>query len=149
MNGHDEIQPLLALQAAGALTDSERRTVEQHCAACEECARELRGWLELSSALGRMPTPLAPAALVERTRRLVEQEAEARRERSSETGALVFVTVLAWALTLSLWGALDALGYPIRAAWWLAWLAFSTLASGAAAAVLAIRRRIGGAYEHS
>ncbi len=48
MNTHVEISELLPLYVSGALTDEQRRLVEQHLHSCEECQADLALWHSVS-----------------------------------------------------------------------------------------------------
>lgn len=59
---HEEMKELLALEAAGALRDDERRPLAEHLAACPECARELSELRDAAAALAYTVAPVAPPA---------------------------------------------------------------------------------------
>ncbi len=103
MNNHGEIRELLPLAAAGVLDAGEQRAVKEHVARCEACARELRLLEAVSFGVRLLPTPVAPGWLVNRTcERVRESLASERDSRESET-ALVFASLLAWTVSLSMW----------------------------------------------
>ncbi len=150
-NDHGTIRSLLALAVAGALEAEEQRRLEQHVAACPECAAELAGWQGLAGSLRRMPTPQAPAALVERTLASIEAQWVVQAERRWNQQLMVFLVLFAWTITLATWpivrlasrGVASWLDVPYARTW--TDLVFYTvlvwLTAGVAAAVLAVRQR--------
>ena len=60
MNMHESIRTKLALAAAGALPDDERRQVDQHARECETCHRELEVWGLYARGLHQLPQPMLP-----------------------------------------------------------------------------------------
>jgi anti-sigma factor RsiW len=103
MDQHAEIRGLLTLAAAGALDEAGQRRVEDHLRQCPDCRSELAAWQRLTGALEALPTPQAPAGLVERTRRQMENRAATRAKHRWNGMALVWLTVLAWISTLLSW----------------------------------------------
>lgn len=117
MNEHAEIRDLLTLAAAGALDADEQRRVEEHLRSCAACKAEFEIWCEITGALRELPTPAAPAGLVERTRRQLARQAATRKERRSNHFIMVCLIVLGWALTFLSWPVLQLLGAKL--AQWL------------------------------
>lgn len=110
MNQHDDIRDLLNLAAAGALDAAAQRRVEDHLRQCAGCRAELESWQQLTGALEALPTPQAPAGLVERTRRQLERRAAAQAESGRKRRVLVWLTVFAWASTILTWPLFQLLG---------------------------------------
>jgi hypothetical protein len=153
MNEHESIRELLLLAAAGALDGpGELRRVTEHAATCEVCRRELQVWSVYTEGLGRLPQPLLPAGLMERTRaRIVEQRAAAarRRENALLLGAL---SLFGWISTLAFWtlarvftgGVWNLFGVNLVSA--LTWSLLSTvvvwITAGASAVMLGDRREV-------
>jgi len=106
MNEHERIREQMSLASAGALDASEERELSQHLAGCAECSAEFEQWRELGAGLRRLPTPQAPAALVERTRvALVTLTVERKEQRSSRT-TMVWLVLFAWTTVLASWPVL-------------------------------------------
>src|SRR5262245_55073680 len=103
MNNHDEIRDLLTLAAAGALDAGDQRRVEEHLRECADCSAEFRSWQQLTGALEKLPTPQAPAGLVERTQRHLERQAAARAEHRRQRTVLLWLAALTWGITLLTW----------------------------------------------
>ena len=59
---HEDYKGLLALEAAGALDEGERRTLEGHLSSCAECRAELRELSDVAAALAFTVAPVAPPA---------------------------------------------------------------------------------------
>jgi anti-sigma factor RsiW len=107
MNEHAEIRELLTLAAAGALDAAGQRRVEDHLRQCSDCRAELAAWQRLAGALEALPTPQAPAGLVERTRRQMEKRAAAQAEHRWNRTALAWLIAFAWISTLLTWPLLQ------------------------------------------
>jgi anti-sigma-K factor RskA len=72
---HDELRELTGGYALGVLSEPERLALETHLRTCSECASEVRGFLDVSSALAyAVPQQDPPPALRERVLRAVEAE---------------------------------------------------------------------------
>lgn len=150
MTEHDAIRELLALAAADALEEKERRRVEAHLPGCAECSAELDRFRALSHGLRRLPTPQAPAMLVERTRQQIQLQLAAADERATNPWMLGFLVLLSWTLTIASWpivrlvtqGMTSWLDLGFRSAW--VNLVIYTLAGwamgGAVALAVAVRR---------
>jgi len=149
MNEHTEIRDLLTLAAAGALNADEQQRVEKHLRECTACKAEFESWQKLTTALSKLPTPEAPAGLVERTRRQLANQAAAQKERRWNHFLLACLILFGWALTLLSWPALQVAGD--KAAQWLdvplstitlAWIVYTVaawVATGVVAAFLGKR----------
>lgn len=61
MKGHAQYEELLALGALDAADEAERRSLDAHLAACEECRAELRSLSDAAAALALAAVPVAPA----------------------------------------------------------------------------------------
>jgi anti-sigma factor RsiW len=151
VNEHEKFREWLPLAAAGALEDSERRQLELHMAECPECAAELERWDLLAGSLKRLPTPRAPAALVQRVRAQMEAVAAARSERQIGQRAVVWLVLFSWTVTLASWPVVRLISQGM-AAWldiafvhtWLWLLGFTGLSwfvAAIAAAMIAWRQR--------
>jgi anti-sigma factor RsiW len=81
MNEHDAMRELLPLAAAEGLDGKEQRLLEEHLHGCAACSAELDRWRTLGHGLRRLPTPQAPAQLVERTRQQIQLQLAAAEER--------------------------------------------------------------------
>jgi anti-sigma factor RsiW len=150
MNQHAEIRELLTLAAAGALDDAGQRQVENHLRECSDCRAELAAWQRLTGALEALPTPQAPAGLVERTRRQMENRAATRAQQRWNGMALLWLTVLAWISTLLSWplfqffggrlgGLLDLSPWGVTQVW-IGYVVVSWMASIVVAGLLGQRR---------
>lgn len=114
MQDHTKIRDLLTLAAAGALTGEEQKQIEEHLRQCWECRIEFALWGRLAGALQEIPTSLAPAGLVERTRRTLERQAVIKAERRQQRWLFVWLTVFAWATTLVTWPLFEFFGNRVR-----------------------------------
>lgn len=151
MDQHAEIRELLTLAAAGALDEAGQRRVEDHLRQCSDCRAELAAWQRLTGALEALPTPQAPARLVERTRRMMENRAAAQGEHRWNRMALVWVTAFAWVSTLLTWplfqffdgrlgGLLDLSSRGVTQVW-IGYAIVSWMASIVVAGLLGQRRQ--------
>ena len=145
MNMHESIRTKLALAAAGALPDDERRQVEQHARECEACRRELEVWGLYAQGLHQLPQPMLPPDLLARTQaRILRQENPMHERRSG----VMFCALAAysWVIAFSVWliaravtgGTLEVSGTNLVGvgpwlftSWVLAWIT-----AGAAAVTL-------------
>jgi anti-sigma-K factor RskA len=59
---HEELKDLLAVEAAGALAEDERRPLDAHLASCGECRRELRELRDAAAMLAYAVEPAEPPA---------------------------------------------------------------------------------------
>lgn len=103
MSEHDAIRELLALTAAGALSEEDNQRVARHAASCPACAAEIDDWRRLAGGLRRLPTPQPSALLVERTRMRAEIRLAEEAEQRWHSAVLVFLVIFAWLLTLASW----------------------------------------------
>jgi len=110
MNEHTEIRDLLTLAAAGALNADEQRRVEKHLRECPACRAEFDSWQQLTSALSKLPTPEAPAGMVERTRRQLINQAAVQKERRWNHLVMGCLILFGWALTFLSWPVLQVVG---------------------------------------
>jgi predicted anti-sigma-YlaC factor YlaD len=109
-HGHDEIRELLTLAAAGVLSGEEQKQVEEHLQSCSECRAEFAAWSRLAGALEELPTPQAPAGLVERTRGAMERQAAVKAERRQQRWLFAWLTAFAWITTLLTWPVFQLVG---------------------------------------
>uniref|UniRef100_Q025K8 Transmembrane anti-sigma factor n=1 Tax=Solibacter usitatus (strain Ellin6076) TaxID=234267 RepID=Q025K8_SOLUE len=133
MTDHDLVRPLFALSAAGLLDAEGERRLREHTAGCEACSAELEAFAQLAAGLRFMPSTPPPPDLLARTQARVAAEADRREGALLATAA----AVLACMLMLSL-------AYVLRAGvWvWVAWSFIPSVLGGAAALMLASRRRV-------
>jgi anti-sigma factor RsiW len=103
MSEHEEIRSLLSLAAAGVLEETEEQRVAVHVARCTECAAELESWQALAGGLRRLPTPQAPAALVERVRARATAELAVQAEEQFNRRVLAFLVLFSWAVAVASW----------------------------------------------
>ena len=151
MTEHDKIRELLPLAATGALEVDDDQRVAQHLRTCAACSAALDGWRELARGLRQLPTPLAPAAMVERTRLTVHARLAAEAEDRWNRRMLAFLVLFAWTITLAGWPVFRLLTHGVTG-WidpdldrtWLALVSYTALTwltGGLAAAMLALRHR--------
>jgi anti-sigma factor RsiW len=103
MSEHEEIRNLLSLAAAGVLEETEEQRVAVHAARCPECAAELQNWQALAGGLRCLPTPQAPAALVERVRIRAAAELAAQAEERFNHRVLAFLVLFSWTVAFASW----------------------------------------------
>lgn len=148
---HDAIRDLLKLAVAGALDQRQQSALDRHLAGCRACAAELDAWRELVGSLKRLPTPQAPAGLVERVRVGVEAQLAAEAERRWNQWVMVFSVLFAWTVTLAGWPIVRLLTRGV-AGWldlhftqpWLSLVGYTTLSwltAGVAAIALGLWHR--------
>jgi hypothetical protein len=102
MNMHESIRTKLALAAADALGDDERRQVEQHSRECEACRRELEVWGLYAQGLHQLPQPVLPPDLVARTQaRILRQENPMHERRNGVM--FCALTGYSWVIAFSVW----------------------------------------------
>jgi len=150
MSEHDAIRELLALAAADALEEKERRRVEAHLPGCAECSAKLDRFRVLGHGLRRLPTPQAPAMLVERTRQQIQLQLAAAAEHATNPWLLGFLVLLSWTLTIASWpivrlltqGMTSWLDLGFRGAWMnlVIYTLVGWAVGGAVALALALRR---------
>lgn len=144
MNDHAAIRELLSLAAAGVLEADEERLVQQHVAVCDSCRRELELWQGYSRELVRLPAPVAPKYLAERTRAHVLAQRAAASQRRWDDVVLAVLVLLGWTVSLVAWvvfrlfsgGMLSVLETSFVTI--LEWLGASTLFAWLTAAVAAV-----------
>jgi anti-sigma factor RsiW len=151
MSEHERMRDLMGLASAGALEMNEERELMTHVAGCADCAAELDRWRELGSAMRRLPTPQAPARMVERTRAAMMALALGRIEQRASRRAMAWLILLAWTTTLASWpilrmvssGAASWLDVSFVHTWQVlvGWTLVSWIAAVAAAVVLGLRHR--------
>ncbi len=151
MNEHERIREQMSLASAGALDSGEERELSQHLASCAECSAEFDKWRELGSGLRRLPTPQAPAALVERTRVALVAITIERSEQRSTRRTMAWLVLFAWTSVIATWpvlklissGAASALDLSFVQTWHvlLGITVLGWVGAGAAAVVLGLRHR--------
>jgi anti-sigma factor RsiW len=148
---HTALRAQLTLAAVGALDDASQMEIERHLAVCPACAAEFARWQRMGVAIRRMPKPLAPAGLVERTRALlVERQVQEAEARANFRG-LALVLAFVWAMTFLAWplerqlaagaASLFALDSARASLWVLAYTILGSIAGTTAAVVLGLNRR--------
>jgi anti-sigma factor RsiW len=150
MSEHEKIRELLPLAAAGVLDASEEARIQNHLRLCEECTAQLSFWQELQSGLRRIPTPQAPASLVQRTIAMAQNAVLEESDRRSERRVIAVATVFSWLLVAVSWPLAQFLGHGWMALvgsgfkqGWENFVAFTALCwlAGAAAAILLAARK--------
>jgi hypothetical protein len=151
MSEHESIRRLLAMAAAGAVTNEEHARVHRHVRECDVCRRELEAWSAYTRGLGSLPQPVVPVGLVERTKRRIMQEQAAAAERRQNALALAFLTLFAWIVGVSGWFILRLLtGGDVRiigsnildaATWAVVSTALGWVTAGAAALLISKTHR--------
>ena len=151
MSEHEKIRELLPLAAAGALDSSEEIRIQNHLRLCAECAAQLSFWQELQSALRRIPTPQAPAPLVQRTIAMAQNAIIEESDRRSERRIIAVALVFSWLFVAVSWplaqflghGWMAVLGSGFRQGWenFAVFTALCWLAGAAAAIMLAARKQ--------
>ena len=150
MNEHDAIRELLPLAAAGTLDAAEEARLATHIRLCPDCAANLSVWQQVGADLRRIPTPQAPAALVERTITLAQTRLTQELDRRTERRVVALVIVFSWAFVAASWplaqllahGWQSLLGFGFEQGWenFAVFTAICWLAGGVAAVLLAMRR---------
>jgi len=148
---HARIREQMPLATAGALDACEERELTRHLAGCAECSAEFERWRELGAGLRRLPTPQAPAALVERTRAQLVAITIERSEQRSTRRTMAWLVLFAWTTVLATWpvlklissGAASALDLSFVRTWHvlIGITIFGWVAAGAAAVFLGLRQR--------
>jgi anti-sigma factor RsiW len=145
----DHVEDLLALGAAGSLTQDEDARVTEHLGECTACGARAEEWHRVATELGRLPEPAPSPGLVARTRAAVERWQAEREERAWNRAALGFVIVFGWTLTGVAWLLLEIfvgeltvrLDRPLgsTAAWFGVYLVAGWVMAGSAAMLLGRR----------
>jgi predicted anti-sigma-YlaC factor YlaD len=151
MTEHEAIRELLSLAAAGALDAADEQRIGRHLRECGSCAAEFEQLQGLANSLRRLPTPQAPASLVERTRVRMEWQLAEEAENRWNYRVLVFLILFAWTLVLATWPVVRLLSngmlgwfQPGFGRTWLSLAGYTVMlwvTGGVAAATLALRRR--------
>jgi hypothetical protein len=157
MTEHESIQVMLALTAADALDPGELRRVQRHADGWEICRRELQSWSLYAQGLPKLPQPMVPDGLMERTRALVIEQRAASAARRHENLVLAALVVFGWAASLTTWtlvrvlagGALYILGVNLVSGvtWSLLSTALVWMTAAVAAAMLGRRSELRRLYE--
>ena len=151
MSEHDKIRELLALAAAGALTQAEEEQVAAHLRLCSDCANEMDTWRSIAADICRLPTPQPSSQLVRTTLARAEERLAEQTEHEWNRRVMIFVVAFAWLLTAASWPVVhfvsgdfgSLLGPQFGRAWmnFAAFTALAWLAGGMAAVMLALRQR--------
>jgi anti-sigma factor RsiW len=149
-NEHDAVRELLPLAAAGVLDAAEEARLAAHIRLCPDCAANLGGWQQVGAGLRRIPTPQAPAALVERTITLAQNRLTQESDRRTERRIVTLVLIFSWAFVAISWplaqllahGWQSLLGFGFEQGWenFVVFTAVCWLAGAAAAILLGVRR---------
>lgn len=147
MSEHEEIQNLLSLAAAGVLEEAEEQRVAAHAARCAECAAELEGWQALAGGLRRLPTPQAPAALVERVRVRAAAELAAHAQPQPFPAVAACAVLAAWMLAVMSWPAVRWFGQfffrvELNWSWMVGSASLAWLCAGLIGIALTVRQRM-------
>ena len=152
MSEHASIREILSLAASGALEPDEQRRVQEHIAVCDACRRELEVWQGYSRELVRLPVPVAPKYLAERTCARVLEKRAAATERRWDDIVLVVLVLLGWTVSLVAWvvfrlfsgGMLSVVesSFVTILKWLGASTVFAWLTAAVAAVMLGSRRRV-------
>ncbi|SPE32635.1 conserved hypothetical protein [Candidatus Sulfopaludibacter sp. SbA3] len=141
---HEQIQPLLALSAAGMLDPAGERSVREHVRACPACAAQLETLAAVSAALTARPAPVPPTDLLLRTQARISLELAWMAERRRSVGIAAGAAAAAWVMNLATWEAIHVLWPELPGL--VTWVALSALTACAAApaalAMMAKRRRM-------
>jgi anti-sigma factor RsiW len=151
LSEHEISRERMALAVAGALDESEERTLTAHLASCQDCAVEFDHWRELAGAMRRLPTPQAPPAMVERARTLMVAHLMERTEQRANHRAMAWLLLFAWTTTLATWpilrfvssGVASFLDVSFQHTWHLliGYTVLSWIAAAGTAAILGLRQR--------
>jgi anti-sigma factor RsiW len=151
MSEHDNIQDLLSLAAAGALSTTEEERVAAHLPSCARCSKEMATWQAIAGDLRRLPTPQPAVALFERTRAAAEARLAEQAERRWQGAVMAFVVGFSWLLTIASWpvvrllsgNVLSLLDPNLNRSWisFAGATAFIWMAGGAAAVLLSLHQR--------
>ena len=133
MTDHDLVRPLFAVSAAGLLDAEGERRLREHTAGCEACRAELEAFAQLADGLRFMPSAPPPPDLLARTQARIAADADRR-----EGARLATLTAILGAVLLL------SLAYVLRSGVlvWVAWSFIPSVLGGAAALMLASRRRL-------
>lgn len=103
MNEHESIRELLSLAAAGVLEADAHRRVEQHVATCTACRRELEAWQGYANELARLPAPVVPRDLVEKTRTRILGQRAAVADKRWDDVVLGVLALFGWTMAFTTW----------------------------------------------
>lgn len=151
MSEHEKIRELLPLAVSGALDASEEARMNNHLRLCAECSARLSFWQEIQSELRRIPTPQAPASLVQRTIAATQSTLLEESDRRSERRIIAVALVFSWLFVAVSWplaqflghGWMAVLGSGFKQNWenFAVFTALCWLAGAAAAIMLAARKQ--------
>jgi anti-sigma factor RsiW len=142
----DHVLDLLALAAAGALSPEEEARLAAHLGECAECAVRAGEWRALGEGLRDLAAPRPSPGLMARTREAVERRRAEREEQAWNRGAIGFLIVFGWTVSVVIWfvfelllgGAAALLDRPLgpTALWFSLYLGAGWLAAAAATVLL-------------
>jgi hypothetical protein len=147
MNGmdHERARKLLAAAAVEGITSSERRWLDAHMAACDECSNEAAALTDAIQALCSVPVVATPE-IVRRTRlavRIRSQELQAARAQSTPLWMAIAVSMVLMIVTTPfVWQAFHWLGLWIQVpneVWQIGFLMWWFLPATILAAAAALR----------
>lgn len=151
MSEHEKIRELLALAAAEAVGASEEARINEHLRLCAECSARFGLWQEIQSELRRIPTPQAPASLVQRTIASAQNALLEESDRRSEHRTIAVALVFSWLFVAVSWplaqflghGWMALVGSGFKKGWenFAVFTALCWLAGAAAAIMLAARKQ--------
>ena len=101
MNAHESFRELIVLAAAGVLDADDMRALQQHIRECAGCRVELDNWGAFNRSLNRLPQPITPTGLMERTHARILR-AYGERSRHNDW-ILVGLVAFAWIVSLLFW----------------------------------------------
>jgi predicted anti-sigma-YlaC factor YlaD len=133
MTDHDLVRPMFALSAAGLLDAEGERRLREHVAGCDACRAELEAFAQLADGLRFMPSAPPPADLLVRTQARVAAEADRREGARLAMVAALLACILLVSLSFVLHEGVLV---------WIAWSFVPSFLGGAAALMLASRRRL-------
>lgn len=103
MTEHEAVRATLALAAAGALEPKEQRRVDEHARECDLCRKDLETWSAYSKGLGKLPQPVAPAGMVQRTQALILQHHVEAADRRRHEWLLAALAIFGWGSGWAFW----------------------------------------------
>jgi anti-sigma factor RsiW len=140
MNDHDAIRSLLPAAAADLVGPEEERRIRRHLSQCESCRRERDQWLVVTDGLRRLPQPVIPSGLVERTQTLALQQTKENAAHRELNWWLAGILVWGWlsngAVLFSVRAVLG-IGRPVL--WFGIWMVLAWVTAGSAAVMLGHR----------
>jgi len=103
MNEHDSVWEMLALAAAGALEPKEQSRVDRHARECDLCRKGLEKWAAYSQSLRKLPQPVAPEGMAQRTQALILQHHAEAADRRKHEWFLAALAIFGWGSGWASW----------------------------------------------